>query len=194
MNTKDINIETIARIQNGSEKAFASIHKQLSSYVRNCVARWLSSHRTLAMYREDIVQEIVVKIHKNIGEYEPTFKFETWVHKVTKNHIIDLVRKASSMQSFEVLNTDLEVPIENDDTRMEQCLLLDEIVKHSKLSPMQIEVMKLRFIKEMKCKDIARELNMPIDTVKVHIFRLKQQLRMTTKERKIQSPFKKVLV
>lgn len=189
---KAINIETVAEIQNGSEKAFSAIHKQLSSYVRSCVARWISSHRTLAMYREDIVQDIVVKIHKNIGEYEPTFKFETWVHKVTKNHIIDLVRKSSNMQSFEVL-TDVDIPIENDDTRMEQCLLLDEIVKHSKLSPMQIEVMKLRFIKEMKCKDIALELNMPVDTVKVHIFRLKQELRMTTKEKNFKSPFKKVL-
>lgn len=41
----------------------------------------------------DLAQEVFIKVYRNLDKYQPSFKFSTWIMKITTNLVIDARRK-----------------------------------------------------------------------------------------------------
>ena len=41
---------------------------------------------------EDAVQEVMLKIFRNLSSYRPTHAVSTWVYAIARNHCVDLAR------------------------------------------------------------------------------------------------------
>jgi len=53
---------------------------------------------------EDILQDVFLKIHKNIDKINDHSKLKSWLYKITKNTIIDYYKKKKEVENKFVFN------------------------------------------------------------------------------------------
>ncbi|RNC85115.1 MAG: sigma-70 family RNA polymerase sigma factor [Winogradskyella sp.] len=133
---------------------------------------------------EDITIQTFSKAFDKIDSYNDKYVFKTWLITISKNIHIDLVRKyQSSINSKTHSNDDDDIvynipdesPTPEDKIIREQNLakLLKDI---KKLKPHYQEIINLRYFQELSYKDISKELDEPINNVKVKLLRAKKLL------------------
>ncbi|CAE7881971.1 sigZ [Symbiodinium microadriaticum] len=59
-------------------------------------------------HADDILQDVFVKIHLNLGQLKSEERLTSWIYQITRNSIIDFYRKNQNMLELE------DVPIEED--------------------------------------------------------------------------------
>jgi RNA polymerase sigma-70 factor (ECF subfamily) len=135
---------------------------------------------------EDLTIEAFGKAFKNLNLYEPDFAFSTWLFKIANNNAIDFIRKQKGLSvpidsptndpdddSTLQLPSDMPDP-EEELIRKQKAILLKSVVE--KLKPRYSRLVKLRYYKEYSYEEIAKELNLPLGTVKAQLFRAKELL------------------
>jgi RNA polymerase sigma factor (sigma-70 family) len=131
---------------------------------------------------EDITIQTFSKAFDKIETFDDNYKFKTWLITISKNIHIDLLRKKKhSISQMLSTNDDSahqvldESPSPEDKLISEQHLakLLRDI---KKLKPHYQEVINLRYFQELSYKEISKELNEPINNVKVKLLRAKKLL------------------
>lgn len=135
---------------------------------------------------EDLTIEAFGKAFKNLHHYEPEFAFSTWLFKIANNNAIDFIRRqkgksvpidnpgnAPNAENPLQLPSDLPDP-EEQLIRKQKAILLKTVV--DQLKPRYSKLVKLRFYQEYSYEEIARELQLPLGTVKAQLFRAKELL------------------
>jgi RNA polymerase sigma-70 factor (ECF subfamily) len=183
---KKIDNELVKGVQEGSREAFELLHKQIDRKVGYLLNKLMVSNRYLRLSYDDIKQDIIIKIYDKMNLFQPTVSFDAWVSTMTRNHVFDILRKDKSKGiAFEFDGFDDSSVLIDDEfgvnEKRDNALLLDQIVKDSKFSQIQMDIFELRFIREMSYDGIAEVLNIPVGTVKTTIFRIKDILIQTTK-------------
>lgn len=144
---------------------------------------------------EDLTVEAFGKAFKNLKNYTPQFAFSTWLFKIANNNAIDFLRKQKGKP----------IPIDNQGRNPEDEGQLqlpsmapdpeEELIKKQKatlmkaivneLKPRYSRLVELRYYKEYSYEEIAKELELPIGTVKAQLFRAKELLYTILKNREI---------
>ena len=127
---------------------------------------------------EDVVQEVLVKVWNQRLQLTEITNIEAWCIRLTKNLSIDKLRsKHHRVESFgagfdraDTEQTPYELAATNDTINHIQTMM-DALPEKQKL------VMHLRDIEEMTYQEIADALDMPINQVKVYLFRARKQVR-----------------
>ena len=131
---------------------------------------------------EDITIRTFSKAFDKIQSYDESYEFKTWLITISKNLHVDLIRKRKrnpidgmGVQEDEVKKVLDETPTAEDRLITEQNLanLLQDI---KKLKPHYQKVLNLRYFNEMTYADIAKELNEPVNNIKVKLLRAKKLL------------------
>jgi RNA polymerase sigma factor (sigma-70 family) len=131
---------------------------------------------------EDVTIQTFSRAFDKIETFDDNFKFKTWLITISKNIHIDLLRKEKGKFSQQNLSDDKNVlqildesPSVEDKLITEQNLakLLRDI---KKLNPHYQEVINLRYFQELSYKEISKELNEPMNNVKVKLLRAKKLL------------------
>lgn len=137
--------------------------------------------------RKTLRYKLFQKAFDKIETYDDTYNFKTWLITISKNIHIDLLRKEKQIitqgiskddnKFFDVLD---ESPSPEDKLITEQHLakLLRDI---KKLKPHYQEIINLRYFQELSYKEISKELNEPINNVKVKLLRAKKLLAQIIK-------------
>ena len=132
---------------------------------------------------EDILQDVFIKVYKNINNFDPDLKFSSWIYRITRNETISHHRKKESkLDKMKVdiednylenissdLNLEKEVDLQYLKERIEKAL--------SKLEPKYSEVLILKFIEEKDYREISDILQKPMGTVATLINRAKGKLK-----------------
>ncbi|MDE2361316.1 MAG: sigma-70 family RNA polymerase sigma factor [Hyphomicrobiales bacterium] len=133
------------------------------------VAAFMQRAGLNASEAEDVAQETMVAVWRKAGMYDPAqANVSTWVFTIARNLRIDGARKSAraaagvAVLSYET--PDVENSAEEDTLASER----DARVRRAMatLSPAQASVLKLSFFSEKPHAQIARELNIPLGTVK----------------------------
>lgn len=132
---------------------------------------------------EDITIRTFSKAFDKIHTFDDHFQFKTWLITISKNLHIDLIRKHKSRfqikttekQEAEVYQVVDENPTPEDKIITEQNLakLLLDI---KKLKPKYQQVIQLRYFQELSYKEIALQIDEPINNIKVKLLRAKKLL------------------
>ncbi|GAL68171.1 RNA polymerase sigma factor [Jejuia pallidilutea] len=131
---------------------------------------------------EDITIQTFSKAFDRIETFNENYTFKTWLITISKNIHIDLVRKEKntikpviSKDDNSVLQILDESPTVEDKLITEQNLanLLRDI---KKLKPHYQKIINLRYFQELSYKEISKELEEPINNVKVKLLRAKKLL------------------
>lgn len=131
---------------------------------------------------EDITIQTFSKAFDRIDTYNEAYNFKTWLISISKNLHIDLVRKRQASINERTNNVDnhineiIDESPTPEDHLIKQQNLASLLVLIKKLKPHYQQVIHLRYFQEMSYKEIAKELNEPINNVKVKLLRAKKLL------------------
>jgi RNA polymerase sigma-70 factor (ECF subfamily) len=157
-------------------------------------------HRHVArMVREkgmvdDLVQESFIKAFTSLSSYSSDYAFSTWLYKIATNHTIDYLRK-KKLSTFSIdqppPGSDDARTYELPDTtyRPDRHVMADqrrELIQEAidALPPKYHRVIVLRHQEELSYDEIASELDLPLGTVKAHIFRARALLYRHLREKR----------
>lgn len=166
----------------GSEWAFQELVERFHRPVYALLVR-IVRHPELA---EDLAQESFLKAWKALGRFDPARKFSSWMFKIAHNTALDELRR----NGLETVSLDAPFPGEEEppdvpaDPGAEDPLLrtlahesgriLERAI--ARLRPAYREILLLRFAQELSYDEIAEVLDLPLGTVKIHIFRARGEL------------------
>jgi RNA polymerase sigma factor (sigma-70 family) len=165
----------------GNEKAYASLMNRYRDSIYFMLLKMVNN----ASDAEDLTIEAFGKAFYNLDSFTPDFAFSTWLFKIATNNCIDFIRKKrTSPAPVEQLADDLDDPtvnIQSDLPDPEEVLINDQkmaVLRDvvNQLKPRYRRLIELRFYKEYSYEEIARELSMPIGTVKAQLYRAKSLL------------------
>ena len=156
--------ELLVLIYEKDEKAFTHLYDMYSKSLF-AVINTLVKNREEA---EDVLQEVFVKIWKNIDSYhESKGRFYTWIVNIARNTSIDKLRSKNFNNSQKNLSSDNFVNLLDDSNKLVNkidTIGIKEFVK--KLKPKCIEIIDLLFFKGYTQQEASEELAIPLGTVK----------------------------
>jgi len=135
-----------------------------ASYLCRVVHRLTGSSQVA----EDVVQEVFITAWKRRHELDPNSNVRTWLYRVAVNHVRHQRRSAGRLNAFITRYTWLRPtpPSPSADElldRKDHAVMIQACVL--KLSDKQREVFVLYELEELEGPDIARVLDIPINTV-----------------------------
>jgi len=138
---------------------------------------------------EDITIESFSKAFDKINTFNEEYEFGTWLIAISKNIQIDKSRmKNAAIHTQSTETSDEQVKkIPDDSPTPEDKLItkqnLAELLNYIKqLKPHYQDVINLRYFQEMSYLEIAKELNEPLNNVKVRILRARKLLAQIINE------------
>ncbi|MGD9567014.1 MAG: RNA polymerase sigma factor SigZ [Sedimentibacter sp.] len=125
---------------------------------------------------EDILQEVFIKIYRNIEQLDDETKIKSWMYKITNNTIIDYYRKRKD-SALQIDN--IESILENGE---ENTNMNDEMFTCLKLFLYELpdkykEPIEMYEFKGMKHREISKKLNISLSGSKTRIQRAREKLR-----------------
>ena len=165
----------------GDEKAFARLLVRYKDAIYFMLLKMVNNRSDA----EDLTLEAFGKAFKNLHQYTPTFAFSTWLFKIASNNCIDFLRKKKGVH-ISIENNDQnengdqirlkskELNPEEKLIRMQKAILLRKVVR--RLKPRYQTLVELRYFREFSYEEIAKELNLPLGTVKAQLFRAREML------------------
>jgi RNA polymerase sigma factor (sigma-70 family) len=166
----------------GDQKAYAEL---LSKY-RDAIYFMLLKMVNNSDDADDLTIEAFGKAFKSIHQYTPNYAFSTWLFKIATNNCIDFIRKrrgGSTISIDQSIEDPDEIPIhiQTDDLDPEESMINQQKIKLmrdvvSKLKPRYRKLVEMRYFNELSYEEIAKELELPIGTVKAQLFRARELL------------------
>lgn len=172
----------VAKACGGDSDAFRSLVERHSRYVFNVAFRLTGS----APDAEDVVQIAFLKAYQQLSRFEARADFRTWLHRITVNCSIDLIR---SRRHREVGHDpeDLEAGSAGGtpDTALpgpERLMLSAEIRDRvsgglSQLSASERMAFTLRHVEGLPIKEVALAMGLKTEAAKNSIFRAVRKMR-----------------
>ncbi|MGV8091711.1 MAG: RNA polymerase sigma factor [Mangrovibacterium sp.] len=166
----------------GEEKAFARLLSKYKDAIYYMLLKMVNNKSDA----EDLTIEAFGKAFKNLHQYSPNYAFSTWLFKIASNNCIDFLRKRKGIlisieNSQEGNENDPPVKLKSIDPdpeqkmiRIQKAILLRRIVR--RLKPRYRMLVELRYFREYSYEEIARELKLPLGTVKAQLFRAREML------------------
>lgn len=158
-------------------KGKRTAHKALYAYYKDS---WIFTSRRYANSKqeaEDILQEGVLQIYKDLGQYD--FKksnFKTWSNRVLAHAALKFLKKNSFQKLFVELDA-TESDFRFDDQLMSH-ISANEILSYIQELPTGYKlVFNLFAIEEYTHKEIAEQLNISIGTSKSQLFKARKMLK-----------------
>jgi len=171
-------LKVIDRALHGDSRAYTELLNRYRDSVYYVILRMVNNPSDA----EDLTIEAFGKAFHNLAKYVPSHAFSTWLFRIATNNCIDFMRrKSQSPRPFnqeegeedEVLATVASDMIAPDELMInrETAASLNRIVKT--LKPRYRRLIELRYFEEYSYEEIAKELSLPIGTVKARLFRAK---------------------
>lgn len=158
--------EIFKKLKNGDESGVAGlVELYYEDVLRYCMFRL--SDRYLA---EDAVQETFLKVFRYFDDYRHRGRFRAFLYKVAGNTCIDMMRK----KRWDPIPEDAaqeEKGIQKTEEREDFLQII------RKLPPELGEIVFLRFSQELKLREIAETMEIPLRTVQSRLRRALKLLR-----------------
>jgi len=158
----------------GDQQAFA----QLMQAYRKPIYAFLVRHGLDPQLRDDLFQDIFLKIHHAAHQYRPNRPLSPWIFTIAIYTLRDHQRKKSLPLTTVEAAVDV---VEDEQPSPEHAAHLDETMAWlqqamQSLPGTQAEALNLSMIKGMKISEIGVVLGLPVNTIKSHLRRAKQTL------------------
>jgi RNA polymerase sigma-70 factor (ECF subfamily) len=133
--------------------------------------------------QDDLLQDIFIKIYKNLHGFDQALSFSSWVYRIAHNEAVSSFRRTSVRpEGSQVIDGD-EVVREiaaTDDvmrevvSRHDSSLIVDALAR---IDAKYRDIIVLRYFEGKEYEEIADILEMPVGSVATRIHRAKDRLR-----------------
>jgi RNA polymerase sigma-70 factor (ECF subfamily) len=164
-----------ARASAGDAEAFGALYDR---YV-DAVYRYVYYRVRNEAEAEDVTSDVFFKALRAMPRYQPRQPFLAWLYRIARNAVIDRVRRLRPQVAFEDAlrhpNADRVVDPNAGLDRLSDSTALRSAI--SKLTPLQQEVIVLRYVEGLDTKQIGRIIGRRDGTVRGIEFRALGMLR-----------------
>jgi RNA polymerase sigma-70 factor (ECF subfamily) len=173
----------VDRVLAGDEAAFATLIRRYEAKLQVYVTQIVG----VAEEARDLVQETFIRVWRNLGSYDRSFRFSTWLFRIARNLAIDQLRRRRAP----VISLDQGEDDEGDELRIDPADLrrgpLGELANRELAQALAREIehlpaayqelVLLRHFVGLAYNEIADLKRMPLGTVKNKLFRAHSVLR-----------------
>lgn len=187
-NTNDIDL-AIVKTGNGDTTAFREIVHSSIVMLR----AYVGFHVWNEFDRDDIIQDIYLKVFEDIHRYQPGTDFNAWLKTISRYKILEYQRKQQRKQSAHskyiehlqatvsehIFINEKEYPLEGKIGALKHCLSI--------LSKKNREMIELKYFKNLSMKEIGKYFCINSNAASVSIHRIRTALAtcIAKKERAI---------
>jgi RNA polymerase sigma-70 factor, ECF subfamily len=147
-------------------------------------------HSGQQCHAEDLASKVWIKVHKALPNFDgKQAKISTWVLVIAKNVLFDFLRQHRNNPYIVSINmevndkskdnSEMYINITDNVTTADNVMELVEQVEQVKalvreMRPIEQTAFRLFFLEQLTLKEIADEMDIPINTAKQHVFRVRK--------------------
>lgn len=186
--------EIILKAIHGDEDAFSQIYRAYSNRVYFMAIQYFRNEDTA----KDIVQEVFIKVYRQINKLQTPKAFSSWLHVITyrecqnynrrKSNIFELGDEDKIEDFPNTMEVDVISKIENERIKNEIMGILDDLSIPLK------SVAMLRFFEDLKLQEIADILDIPKNTVSSRLIKIRRVLSSELQKKGISSTYGVIVV
>jgi len=145
---------------------------------------------------EDLLQEVFLKIYKNLNDYDPDFPFSSWAYRIAHNEAVSHFRKSDKKPK--TVQIDNEEGVNFLDILPDDINLRDDYVKKELAQKVRVlidelpekyrAVLILKFLEEKSYEEISDILKIPPGTVATQLNRAKAQFKQLAIDHYLHKP------
>ena len=172
----------------GDQKAFSAIVNRYREQIYHFIFKMVKDRAQA----EDLTQETFIKAFRALASFNSNYAFSTWLYKIAANNCIDYFRKKK------LATTSIDTPIQAKDGGLRRDFPdgqegpESQLISKERTNQIQLAIdslpekykqaIMLRHSQDQSYEEIAQELNLPLGTVKVRIFRAREMLKSKLKD------------
>ena len=185
-----INEETylVKQVLSGNREAFESLIRQYEGLVLHIVTPLIGINAD----REDICQDVFLKVYEKLNGFQFRSKLSTWIGNIAYNTSINFLKRKKNILLSDLAPTesgaedDITVAFGNvqqdDSLNAEEILVerekMSSLVKAiDELPALQRSILLLFYQDELTLEEIGEISEIPVNTVKSHLFRARRTLK-----------------
>lgn len=164
-------------------EAFAGLMEKYEAKLLRYIRRLSGFSQTMA---QDVLQDVFIKIYRNLNDYDPEFSFSSWAYRIARNETINAFKKEKKHQFIpletnseelggliETLKSDVDLPEAFFHKDLQEKI---QVLIHM-LSPKYRDILVLRYLEDLDYKEISAILKKPMGTVATLVNRAKAQFK-----------------
>lgn len=169
----DPDFDLVLQAQSGDQAAFGALCRKYYNMVY-AVAYGVLGRREES---QDVTQDVLIKVQRDIVKFKGDSKFKTWLYRVTVNASIDSVRRRKNTEPIENIDGLLSSNAPDPRRLASQAELKERMQKAlAKLSAEHRAVLILREWENLSYEEIAETLQLEAGTVMSRIFYARKAL------------------
>jgi RNA polymerase sigma-70 factor, ECF subfamily len=160
----------VERCRAGDKRAFEALLVRYQKPVFNAALRMLRNPDDA----RDVAQTVFLKAYEHLADYDPSFKFYSWIYRVAINESINVLQRRRQHEPIagdeldESVGPEGQVAGQQIGAGIQRALMT--------LKPDYQSVIVLRHLLDCSYQDMAEILSLPEKTVKSRLFAARQQL------------------
>ena len=177
----DIEKNLISRCKNYDKSSFVELFKNYQRYLYSICYSYTQNEQDSL----DIVQEIYIKVFKNISSFDDTMAFRPWLRRISVNTCLNFNRNLKSnvislnyeyanelcLKDSIVSDYNLEEEVEKKEFKKIIKARLKDLPDNFRM------VIALRYFEDLSYLEISELLNRPLGTIKTELYRAKAILK-----------------
>lgn len=166
--------ELVELIKRDLNRGFELLIREYQKRIYYVIRRMVNTHEET----DDLIQEVFIKVYKNINKFKQDSSLYTWVYRIATNETINYLKKSSRMQIVELEGQTWIPDINNCDSTM--------IIRHleqaiDKLPPKQKEIFKMRYYDELKYEEMSTLLGTSVGALKASYHHAAKKIELIIK-------------
>lgn len=164
----------------GNSSAFSTLMFLYRKRVEAIARRFFYNQNDI----DDFIQEVFIKVFDNLSSYKGESKFSTWLTRIAFNTGVNFKTRTKTTESLiyedsEAIASPYATPEENEIREFTKKAIKTAI---SELPEKYAQCVEMHFFLGMTYEDISETTNIPVNTIKTHIFNAKKILYEKLKE------------
>lgn len=158
--------QIVTFLQEKDKKAISLLYKNYSGALFGIIKRTISSEEVA----NEVLQDVFVKVWKNADKYNAQKgRLFTWLVQITRNASIDTIRSGRYQRGTKT--DELDVIVSNSLDHSEEADIKDEGLRNvvNELDPKYRSIIDLVYFQSYTQSEVAKELDIPIGTVKTRV-------------------------
>ena len=160
----------IERCRAGDDIAFSELVDRYKNLVYAIVARMVTD-RTQA---DDLAQDVFLKVYRGLPYFRGEARLSTWIYRI----VLNVCTQARGRRSVEVTGVASQQEPGRTDASFADFELRERLEKAIAQLPENYRLLiSAHYLDGVQYESLAEALNLPIGTIKTHLYRAKRRLR-----------------
>ena len=163
----------VERCRRGDEGAFQELVEEHRSLVFALIARVIPDRSRT----EDAAQDVFLRMYRGLPYFRGESRLSTWIYRIVANVCAQEAARRPAPASLDDDRARPPAPAAPD-RQLSDLELRERLEKAiARLPPNQRLLVAAHYLEGIQYEDLAEALDIPMGTVKTHLYRAKQQLR-----------------